>query len=245
MIRRTASRAPALLLLLAAASASAEIVHLRDGQKLEGQIVITYEKGLLLRDKEGAPGRYYPYEEVSRISTKDGMLHYLMPRGNAPREKKRDGFFPLARVLRSRGKKAAPIPCVELPKGAPISVSCAGARDAATIELEGGGAVRLLGVAPPPVSSGGAAGRRAARRLRDRVMGRKVSLYPGPQSSEDRGTPQAYVVLNGVLLNAEMIQQGLARTADAPALHPYRETFDSLQRYAKNLGLGIWATDGP
>ena len=147
-MRTCRAAVPVLALLSCAAAAGAEIVLLRNGERLEGQIIITYEKGLLFREKETSPGRYYPYGEVSRISTADGKLYYLMPRGNAPAEKKRDGFFPLARVLLPRRKKAAPIPRIELPEGVPVRVSCAGARDAATIELAGGGAVRLLGVAP-------------------------------------------------------------------------------------------------
>jgi endonuclease YncB( thermonuclease family) len=57
--------------------------------------------------------------------------------------------------------------------------------------------------------------------------------------------PQAYAVLGGKLLNGEMIERGWACASPFPAAHRYREAFDSLQRYAKNLGLGIWATAHP
>ena len=242
-MRTRRAAVPILALLSCAAAAGAEIVLLQNGERREGQISITYEKGLLFREKETSPGRYYPYGEVSRIITSDGMLYYLMPRGNEPTEKKRDGFFPLARVLLPRRKKAAPIPRIELPKGVPVRVSCAGARDAATIELAGGGAVRLLGVAPFPEPSGDTGGDRAARWLFDRVKGRVISLFPGPQGSEDRGTPQAYVVLDGALLNAEMIERGWARASETPAPHPYREAFESLERFARNLQRGLWGAE--
>jgi len=250
LVPRMKARTPALCLLvplaiLAASSLRAEIVLLKNGKKLEGQIVITYDRGVLLREKETSPGRYYPYDEVSRIATEDGMLYYLMPRGTAPRAKGRSGFFPLARVLLPGGRKASPIPCLEVPKKNPIRVTCTGARDAVTLDLNGGGTVHLLGLAPPPESAGKALTRKAARYLSERVKGRDVFLFPGPQSPENRGQPQAYVVSDGKLLNGEMIERGWARTAPLPAVHRYREAFDSLQRYAKNLGLGIWAAKKP
>ena len=89
-MRTRRAAVPILALLSCAAAAGAEIVLLQNGERLEGQIIITYEKGLLFREKETSPGRYYPYGEVSRIITSDGMLYYLMPRGKEPTEKKPD-----------------------------------------------------------------------------------------------------------------------------------------------------------
>jgi len=228
-----------------ASVARAEIVLLKNGTRLAGDIVITYDKGLLFREKEGSPGRYYPYDEVSRITTADGILYYLMPRGGAPPPEKRSGFFPLARMLLSRGKKSAPIPCLEPPKGEAVRVDCEGADDAVTLVLKGGGRVRLLGVDPPPPSLGAEAARRATRYAADRVRGREVLLFPGPQSAERAGHPEAYVSLDRRLLNGEMIEKGWACASPLPPAHPYREAFDSLQRYAKNLGFGIWGPRAP
>lgn len=243
-------RAPLLRLLvaapiLAAPRAGAEIVLLKNGEKLQGQIVITYDRGVLFREKETTPGRYYPYEEVARIATEDGLLHYLMPRGHAPKEKSRPGFFPLAKVLLPRGRRIPPIPVLELPKGTPVRVACAGASDAATIELKGGGEVRLLGIAPPPASAGKAAARRATRYLSSKVKGRELLLFPGPQGPGAGGLPQAYAVLDGALLNGEMLERGWARTDPASAPHRYGVAFDSLQRYAKNFRFGIWVEEAP
>ncbi len=243
---RMKTRAPFLGLLavpalLAVSPLYAETVLLKDGRRLHGEIVITYGKGVLFREKPTAPGRYYPYEEVARISTEDSLLHYLMPRGNDHRPKAGGGFFPLARALAPRGNRAALIPVVELPKGTPVRVACAGARDAATIEIRGGGAVRLLGIAPPPGAAGKSLAVKAARYLSSRVKGREVLLYPGPQCPGGPGTPEAYAVLDGALLNAEMLERGWARVSPLPAAHRYRAAFDSLQRYARNFGFGFWA----
>lgn len=244
-IRRMVFRALVALAAFAAAPLHAEIVLLKNGRRLEGRVVITYDRGVLFREKETTPGRYYPYDEVSRITTGDGMLYYLMPRGAAPKATSRSGFFPLARVLLSRGKRVAPIPHLEPPKGNPVRVACAGARDAVTLDLMGGGAVRLLGVAPPPASAGAAVARKAKRYLSGLVKGKEALLFPGPQSPEDRGMPQAYVLLDSAFLNGEMIQRGLACVAPLPASHRYREAFDSLQRYARNLSVGMWASETP
>lgn len=243
-IRRMAFCALFTLAIPAASSLRAEIVILKNGQRLEGSIVITHDRGVLFREKETAPGRYYPYDEVSRITTPDGLLYYLMPRGTAPKPKDRTGFFPLARVLLLRGRKAAPIPCLEPPKGNPVRVVCAGARDAVTIDLEGGGTVQLLGVAPPPASAGASVARKAKRHLSGLVQGKEALLFPGPQDPADRGMPQAYVLIGSAFLNGELIERGLACAAPLPASHRYREAFNSLQRYARNLAVGMWAV-GP
>ena len=226
---------------LAAPPVRAEIVLLKNGQRLEGKIVITYDRGVLFREKETAPGRYYPYEEVSRIATPDGLLYYLMPRSAARRPKAKAGFYPLARVLLPRGRQAAPIPHLEPPQGAPVRVVCVRARDAVTVELRGGGTVRLLGLAPPPASAGRGPGRAAERYLSRRVKGREALLFPGSQGGSDRDEPQAYVLVDGVFLNGEMLEKGMACADPGAPAHRYREAFDSLQRYARNLEAGMWA----
>ena len=123
----------------------------------------------------------------------------------------------------------------------PVRVACSGARDAATIEIMGGGAVRLLGIAPPPGPAGKSLAVKAARYLSSRVKGREVLRYPGPQCAGGPGTPAAYAVLAGALRNAEMLERGWARVSPLPASHRYRAAFDSLQRYARNFGFGFWA----
>ena len=221
--------------------APAETVLLKTGEKIEGDIVISYDKGIQFREKPGAPGRYYSYDEVNRISTQDGMLYYLMPRGARPAKKSHFSLFPLTRIILPSEKKVAPIPYLIPPQGDAVQVACSGAEDATTITLQGGTRVRLLGLAPPPRSAGNRMKRLATNYLSARVKGKSALLFPGPQSSESRTIAEAYVIIDNKFLNAGMLENGWSRAAPLPEKHPYREAFVSLEKYAKNLGRGMWA----
>jgi len=221
--------------------APAEMVLLKTGEKLEGDIVISYDRGILFREKPDAPGRYYGYDEVNRIFTKDGMLYYLMPRGAKPIKKSTFSLFPLTRIILPTKKIIAPIPYLIPPRGDSVEVSCSGAEDATTIILEGGTRVRLLGLAPPPRSAGNRMKRLATNYLSGRVKGKSALLFPGPQGPGSRAIAEAYVVVDNRLLNAEMLENGWSCAASLPPKHPYREAFVSLEKYAKNLGRGMWA----
>lgn len=223
----------------------AEIVLLTTNEKLEGEIVVTYDRGILFREKQGSPGRYYPYEEVSRVYTKDGLLYYLMPRGATRPKTRRLDFFPLAKILLPRDTMKAPHPHVRLPRGEAVEATCAGAADAVTIILGGGARVHLLGLAPPPKSAGTRAARKAMKFTESKVKGKTVLLYPGPQSGENAMRTDAYVVVDNRLLNAELLQNGWARVESRGTRHPYQEAFRSLQRFAQNLKLGMWASSAP
>ena len=222
------------------ARAEPEIVLLKSGEKLEGDIVISHDRGLLFREKEGSPGRYYPYEQVSRIHTKDNKLYYLMPRKARAEKKSHFEFFPFARVILPSKKEVAPIPYITLPSGEAVEVKCRDASDAVTLELEGGAKVRLLGLSPPPKGAGVKIYGKALEELSNRVKGKKVLLFPGPQVPDDAGIAAAYVVVGKEFLNAEMLENGWASVSPSPEKHPYREAFTSLQKLAKNLHRGIW-----
>lgn len=220
--------------------APAETVLLKTGEKLEGDILISYDRGIQFREKPNAPGRYYAYDEVSRISTKDGMLYYLMPRGARPDKKGHFSLFPLTKIILPSKKMIAPSPHLIPPRGDAVEVACVGAEDATTITLEGGTRVRLLGLAPPPRSAGNRMTRLAENYLSARVKGKTALLFPGPQSSESRAIAEAYIMVDNKFLNAEMIENGWSCAAPLPEKHPYREAFISLEKYAKNLGRGMW-----
>lgn len=241
---RHAALAIVCILLLSPAVCPAEIVLLADGEKLEGDVVIYYNKGLLFRENLTAPGRYYAYDEIRRIVTKDGMLWYLMPRGVKKEKKGPLAHFPLTRILLPYLKEVAPVPCLAPLRGESVQVTCAGAEDAVTIEFEGGGRTRLLGISPPPKSAGRKTARKARDYLASLVEGKMARLYPGPQSHlAADNIADAYVVVDNSLVNAGMIEHGWAAVAPQPAAHPYREAFLSLQKLAKSLRRGMW-TDG-
>ncbi|MEJ2746179.1 MAG: hypothetical protein P8123_10925, partial [bacterium] len=201
---------------------------LKTGEKLEGDIIISYDKGVMFRERPEKPGRYYPYDEVSRIYTKDGMLYYLMPLGAKATKKTGFKLFPSTRIILPTEKKIAPIPYVTLPRGDAVEVTCSGAEDATTIVLEGGTRVRLLGLAPPPRSVGKRMKRPAADYLSKRVEGKTARLFQGPQSPNSHKIAEAYVVIDNKLLNAEMIENGWSCAGPLPEKHPSKEAFVSL-----------------
>ncbi|MDD5557730.1 MAG: thermonuclease family protein [bacterium] len=234
----------AAILAAASAPAAAEVIILRSGERLEGGLLVFRNRGIVLRKAEGEPGRYLDYEEISRITTKDGRLWYLMPRGAHPTPQPASRHFPLARVILPAPKRAAPVPQLLLPPGEAVEVSCAGAADSVTIELEGGGRVRLLGVAPPAAADGRRAARKAAEHLAGLVAGRTARLYPGPQGAA-AGDAEAYVVVDNALVNARLLEHGRARVDEEAPDHPYREAFLSLEKFARTLGRGVWADARP
>ena len=225
--------------------AGAETLFLKTGEKLKGDIVISYDRGVMFRERPETPGRYYSYDEITRIFTEDGLLYYLMPRSVTTQKKNSFSSFPLTRIILPSNKKIAPIPYVTLPRGEAVEVTCSGAEDTTTIILEGGTRVRLLGLAPPPRSMGKRMQRLATDQLSKRVAGKTARLFPGPQGSGTSEIAEAYVVIDNKLLNAEMIEDGWLRTTPLHDEHPYKEVFTSLEKYARNLGRGMWASSFP
>jgi endonuclease YncB( thermonuclease family) len=221
-------------------TASAEVVLLKSGETLEGDIIVYHNRGVLLRESKGSPGRYYAFEEIRRITTKDGMLWYLMPRAARPAKESHFGGFPLTRMLTPHRKRVAPVPYLIPPRGDAVEVTCEDAEDAVTIRLQGGARVRLLGLDPPPKWAGRSMERRATEYLSSRVKGKPTLLFPGPQSSAAGEIPESYVVVDKSLVNAGMLENGWATAAASPHEHPYREAFLSLQKYAITLQRGIW-----
>ncbi|MCX6355852.1 MAG: thermonuclease family protein [Candidatus Aureabacteria bacterium] len=235
----------AIFMLPPPPESAAEIVLLKNGEKLEGNIVISYNKGILFREGTGTPGHYYPYDQISRISTKDDMLYYLMPRTEKVVKKPAFRLFPLTRMLLPSNKLTAADPHLRLPRGESVEVRCAGAEDAVTILLEGGAKVKLLGLDPPPKSAGTKKAKMAREYADSLVKGKQALLFPGPQGTAEPSHAEAYVVVDNDLINGEIIQNGWARAAAHGVPHPYAEAFASLQKFAKNLSRGMWAGPPP
>lgn len=233
------------LALALADGACAETLLLKTGEKLKGDIVISYDKGVMFREKPEKPGRYYSYDEVARIYTEDGLLYYLMPRSAKSDKKISFNAFPLTRIILPNQKRVAPTPYITLPRGEAVEVACSGAEDATTVALEDGTRVRLLGLAPPSRSMGKRVQRLAVDHLSKRVAGKTARLFPGPQGSGISEIAEAYVVIDNKFLNAEMIEEGWSRTSPLRDDHPYKEVFASLEKYARNLGRGIWSGSLP
>jgi micrococcal nuclease len=122
--------------------------------------------------------------------------------------------------------------------------------DGDTIEVEGLGRVRLLGVDAPesvdPRREVQPFGREAAAYTRARLLGRRVRLEFEPLRRRDRyGRILAYVFLpDGTLFNQRLLADGYAHVYTG---HPYArmDAFLEAQREARRAGLGLWGAAAP
>jgi micrococcal nuclease len=122
--------------------------------------------------------------------------------------------------------------------------------DGDTIEVEGLGRVRLLGVDAPesvdPRREVQPFGREAAAYTRARLRGRRVRLELEPLRRRDRyGRILAYVFLSdGTLFNQRLLADGYAHVYTG---HPYARmnAFLEAQREARRAGRGLWGAAAP
>ena len=140
--------------------------------------------------------------------------------------------------------------------------------DGETLEVEGVGKVRLVGIAaressmrlgpsgpaapprsgpetPPPPLITGSVGIKPDSRSRDElsrlVLGRRVRLEYDEAANKGRGAPRAYVFLHDdTLVNAEMLRAGLARV-DTSRPFASLQLFKELEQQARAEYRGLWA----
>ena len=118
--------------------------------------------------------------------------------------------------------------------------------DGDTIVVAGIGTVRYLGIDTPelhhprkPVQRFAARARRANRQL---VEGVRVRLVTDAETRDAYGRLLAYVYRGGVMVNKELVRQGLARAFPfAPNLR-HAAVFEVLERRARERHLGLWGT---
>ena len=118
--------------------------------------------------------------------------------------------------------------------------------DGDTVSLADGTRVRLLGIDCPEAPRDGKAGepfwREATETARGLCEGKAVQLRYGAEQFDGYGRVLAYVIVDGVNVNAELLRLGLAevyRKAD----HPRRSEFFRLEKDARAERLGIWSID--
>lgn len=118
--------------------------------------------------------------------------------------------------------------------------------DGDTLLLHGGERVRLLGVDSPetvregfPVEPWGPEASHFTKRM---VEGRSVQLKFDKERRDRHGRLLAYVYIDGVLLNEELIRAGLSK---AQLQYPYSSAMKRLFREAeddaKAAGIGLWS----
>lgn len=119
--------------------------------------------------------------------------------------------------------------------------------DGDTIEVEIGSrtdSVRYIGVDTPESVAPGQPvecfGKRASEYNRRLVEGERVRLVPGAERRDRYGRLLAYVYLDGLFVNAELLRRGLAETLTFAPNDDFALRFERIQQAAANAGRGLW-----
>ena len=114
--------------------------------------------------------------------------------------------------------------------------------DGDTIIVEGGYRVRYIGIDAPEIhpeaEAFGIEAWQANRRL---VEGKEVRLERDVSEKDKYGRLLRYVWVDDVLVEAELVRQGLARAKAYPPDTKYQDYLEQMEADAKLAGRGIWA----
>lgn len=111
--------------------------------------------------------------------------------------------------------------------------------DGDTIELTNGRRVRYIGINTPEHDQPYYAEALAANR--QLVEGKTIQLEFDVETFDQYGRSLAYVWLNGVLVNLEIVRQGYASAFTVPPNVRYEAEFRQAEREAREAGRGLWA----
>jgi endonuclease YncB( thermonuclease family) len=116
--------------------------------------------------------------------------------------------------------------------------------DGDTLELSSGEQVRLIGVDTPetkhPRKPVQAFGQEAAAFTTQLVEGKKVRLEFDVRRKDQYQRTLAYVYVEDLMLNLELVRQGYAQVATVPPNVKYQELFLEQQREAREAKRGLW-----
>lgn len=117
--------------------------------------------------------------------------------------------------------------------------------DGNTIEVEGLGEVKYIGVVTPKLGKGLADPEPFALEAweanRCLVEGKKVQLELGYDQRNSKGQYLAYVYIGSTFVNAYLLEAGLARTKMVPPNYKHMFLFERLEREARREKRGIWS----
>jgi micrococcal nuclease len=114
--------------------------------------------------------------------------------------------------------------------------------DGDTIIIEGGYRVRYIGIdTPETYPEAEAFGIEAWQANRSLVEGNEVRLEKDVSETDKYDRLLRYVYVDGVLVNAELVKQGLARAKAYPPDTKYQAYFEEMEAEAREAGRGIWA----
>ena len=108
---------------------------------------------------------------------------------------------------------------------------------------DGDWSVRLIGINTP--ERGQYYFQEAKDKMAEIVAGKAVLLQKDVSETDKYGRLLRYVYLGDLFVNAEMVKEGYAQAATYPPDVKYADLFVSLEREARENGLGLWATASP
>lgn len=111
--------------------------------------------------------------------------------------------------------------------------------DGDTIELTNGRTVRYIGINTPERSQ--PYYQEATTANRQLVEGKTVRLEFDTDTFDQYGRSLAYVWVNGVMANLEMVKRGYANAYTVPPNVRYQNEFRQAEREAREAGRGLWA----
>lgn len=117
--------------------------------------------------------------------------------------------------------------------------------DGDTVELEGLGSVRLIGVDTPEVYGGVECyGREASAYAKRQLEGERVRYTVGREERDRYGRLLAYLWLeDGRSFNALLVARGYAQPLTIAPNDGHAEAFVRLARRARERSVGLWAED--
>lgn len=111
--------------------------------------------------------------------------------------------------------------------------------DGDTIIVEGGIRVRYIGVDAPEMSEPlGQAAKEANQAL---VRGKRVRLEKDVSDTDRYDRWLRYVYVDRLMVNAELVRLGMARTRAYPPDTKYQGYLERMEKEARDAGSGIWA----
>lgn len=113
--------------------------------------------------------------------------------------------------------------------------------DGDTIELSDKTRVRYTGVDTP--ETGDCFGASAAKANSDLVLNKEVTLETDVQLIDKYGRKLAYVWLEKILVNEELVRQGFARVSTYPPNVKYVDRFQAAERKAREEQIGLWSPE--
>lgn len=136
--------------------------------------------------------------------------------------------------------------CLLLPLSAcvspPATAKVTQVIDGDTIVVEGGYRVRYIGIDAPEVYPKlEAFGMEAWQANRQLVEGKEVRLEQDISETDKYGRLLRYVWVDDILVEAELVKEGLAQAKAYPPDTKYQDYLEELEQQARVAGRGIWA----